>query len=122
MKTISVILVSAVALLHVWFMVLESFLWTKPLGLKTFSMTPEMAEATRVLAFNQGIYNLFLAAGLFFGLYTGDFKTQCFFLICIVIAGIAGGMTASKSILFVQALPALTALTAVVMFKLQEPS
>jgi putative membrane protein len=99
-----------VGLLHVWFMVLESFLWTKPLGLKTFGMTPQMAEATKVLAQNQGLYNGFLAAGCFWAACSGDPKLNYFFLICVIIAGVVGAFTASKNIIFVQALPALIAL------------
>lgn len=103
-------LVYLVGLLHVWFMVLESFLWTKPLGLKTFKMTPAAAEATKVLAQNQGLYNGFLAAGLFWAACTGDLKLNYFFLGCVIIAGIVGALTASKNIIFVQALPAAIAL------------
>ncbi len=102
--------VCLVGLLHVWFMVLESFLWTKPLGMKTFRMTPAAAEATKVLAQNQGLYNGFLAAGLFWAAYSGDPKLNYFFLGCVIIAGIVGALTASKNIIFVQALPALIAL------------
>lgn len=99
-----------VGILHVWFMVLESFLWTKPLGLKTFKMTKEQAEVTKTLAQNQGLYNGFLAAGLFWGLIINDLKICIFFLVCVVIAGIVGAMTANKKILYIQALPALIAL------------
>jgi putative membrane protein len=111
----SQILIVLVALLHLYFLVLEMFLWTKPLGLKTFSMTPEFAAASRVLAANQGLYNGFLAAGLLWGLYLGDAGKPIvvFFLGCVVLAGIFGAITVSRRILFVQALPAIVALALV---------
>lgn len=108
-------LVFLVGILHTWFMVLESFLWTKPLGLKTFGMTPAVAESTKVLAQNQGLYNGFLAAGLFWAAVTGDLKLNIFFLGCVIVAGVVGAITANKNILFVQAVPALLALIAVIM-------
>ncbi len=98
------------ALLHVNFMILEMILWTKPFGLKTFKQTAEKAEITKVLAMNQGLYNGFLAAGLFWALYLGSSSIACFFLICIFIAGIFGAITASRTILYVQAIPSLLAL------------
>ena len=106
-------MVVLVALLHVYFLVLEMFLWTRPLGLKTFRNSPEKAETTRVLAANQGLYNGFLAAGLLFGLYLGGeqgFLFKAFFLTCVLVAGMYGAATASRKILFVQALPAAIAL------------
>ena len=111
MKAFADIAVGAVALLHVCFLVLEMFLWDKPYGLKTFGMTPEKAAATKVLAMNQGLYNGFLVAGLVWGLALGPagFYIKSFFLACIVIAGIFGGLTASRKILWVQALPAAVA-------------
>lgn len=113
MKVSATVLVSIVGILHVWFLVLESFLWTSPIGLKTFGMKPEMAEATKVLAQNQGLYNGFLAAGLFWGAYSGELKINVFFLSCVIIAGIVGAITANKNILFVQTLPATIALIVV---------
>jgi putative membrane protein len=112
LKTIADIAVGLVALLHVYFLVLEMFLWDKPYGLKTFGMSAEKAAATKPLAMNQGLYNGFLAAGLAWGLTLGPagFSVKCFFLACIVAAGIFGGMTASRKILWVQALPAAVAL------------
>lgn len=107
---IKIIAVSIVGILHVWFMILESFFWTKPLGQKIFRLSPEKAEATKVLAFNQGFYNGFLAAGLFWGVISGDIRINIFFLSCVIVAGIVGGLTASRGILFVQALPAVIAL------------
>lgn len=104
-----------VALLHAWFLVLEMFLWTKPLGLKTFGNTKDAAEATKVLAANQGLYNGFLAAGLLWGAWLGDtgFGVQLFFLSCVVVAGVFGAVTASRKILYVQALPGLVGLVLV---------
>jgi putative membrane protein len=110
MGLLSNISIAIVSILHVLFMILESFLWTTPTGLKIFRMTPENAELTRVLALNQGLYNGFLAAGLFWALYTGEIKTKIFFLVCVFVAGIVGGMTAGKNIFFLQALPALISL------------
>ena len=108
------ILVALVAVLHVGFLVLEMFLWTTPVGLKTFNMTPEFASSTMVLAANQGLYNGFLAAGLIWGLVAKENATaiRVFFLGCVVVAGIFGAATAKPSILFVQALPAALGLLA----------
>ena len=107
------ILVVLVALLHVYFLVLEMFLWTRPLGLKTFRNTPEKAETTRVLAANQGLYNGFLAAGLLWALWTWQWKVVMFFLGCVVIAGLYGAYSVNKRIFFVQALPALIAIAVI---------
>ena len=107
-------LIAIVALLHVYFLILEMFLWTRPLGLKTFRNTQEKANDSAVLAANQGLYNGFLAAGLVWGLVQGvpafAFQIKIFFLICVIVAGIYGAVTVSRRILFVQALPALLAL------------
>ena len=111
------IVVALVALLHVGFLVLEMFLWDKPQGMKVFRLSPEQAAATRVLAANQGLYNGFLAAGLFWGLipsvHANDVKT--FFLCCIIIAGVYGAVTVSRRILMVQAVPAALGLALVLM-------
>ena len=105
------IAIGVVALLHVYFMIMEMFLWTKPTGLKAFGLTPEKAEASRVLAANQGLYNGFLAAGLGWSLVWHEGPhLALFFLSFVIIAGIYGGVTASRKILIVQALPALVAL------------
>lgn len=106
------LLIMLVAMLHVYFLVLEMFLWDKSLGLRTFRQTREAAMASKVLAANMGLYNGFLAAGLLWGLYLGDTGTQVkqFFLVCILIAGVFGGLTANRRILFLQALPAAFAL------------
>jgi putative membrane protein len=108
--------VAIVALLHLYFMVLEMFLWDQPAGLRAFRHTPQQAQASRVLAANQGLYNGFLAAGLAWGLLENDgTNVKLFFLTCALLAGIYGGFTASRKILFVQALPALIGLVLVLM-------
>jgi putative membrane protein len=109
------VLVALVALLHLYFLVLEMFLWDKPAGLRAFGHTPEAAAASKVLAANQGLYNGFLAAGLVWGLClgAGGTATKVFFLVCVAIAGLYGAATASRKILYVQALPALIALVLV---------
>ena len=107
-------LVVVVALLHVYFLILEMFLWTKPLGLKTFRNTQEKANDAAVLAANQGLYNGFLAAGLFWGLFhpapAVAFQIKVFFLLCVIVAGAYGAWSVSRRILFVQAGPAALAL------------
>lgn len=107
---IAVILVAA---LHLWFLVLEMFLWDRPFGRRTFGMTPERAAATRSLAMNQGLYNGFLAAGLLWGLFAGD-DVKIFFLACVIVAGVFGALTASRKILWLQAFPGLVALALVI--------
>lgn len=99
--------VALVALLHVYILVLEMFLWDKPAGRKAFGLTPEFAQSTKVLAANQGLYNGFLAAGLFWGLTLGQDGTgvKVFFLACVLVAGLYGAATASRKILFVQGVP-----------------
>jgi putative membrane protein len=109
---LATILVGLIALLHVWILVLEMFLWTHPYGLKTFRQSLASAEQTKVLAANQGLYNGFLAAGLAWGLCSGDGALKLFFVCCVLVAGIYGGLTAKRSILYIQALPALLALLA----------
>jgi len=104
--------IGVVAFLHLAFFVLESFLWTKPTGRRIFGLSAELAESTKSLALNQGLYNAFLAAGLIWSLCPGErtFGIKVFFLSCVVIAGIVGGLTAKRSILFIQALPGAVAL------------
>ena len=106
------IVIALVALLHLLFLVLEMFLWTRSLGRKIFRQTAEAAQASKVLAANQGLYKGFLAAGLVWGLCLGavGFEVKVFFLVCVVVAGVFGAATASRSILFVQALPAAVGL------------
>lgn len=102
------VLVALMALLHVYILVLEMFLWTTARGRKAFGTTPEFAEQSKVLAANQGLYNGFLAAGLVWGLAQGAAGdgTKLFFLGCILVAGVYGGLTATRKILFIQAIPA----------------
>lgn len=106
-----------IALLQSWIMVLEMFFWTRPLGKKTFRLTDEFAAASRVLAANQGLYNGFLAAGLFWGLWLGaaGVAVRLFFLGCVLVAGIFGAATVGKKILFVQGLPAALAMILVAL-------
>jgi putative membrane protein len=106
MAPIADIIIGAVALVHVWFLVLEMFFWRKPLGIRTFGMTQQTADASATLAANQGLYNGFLAAGLVWGLLSVSLPVKAFFLVCILTAGVFGGLTAKRSILYVQALPA----------------
>lgn len=105
--------IALVALLHVYFLVLEMFLWDKPYGRKVFRTTPEFAAAAKTLAANQGLYNGFLAAGLVWGLALGaeGLHVKLFFLACVIIAGVFGAATASRNILFVQAIPGIIALS-----------
>jgi len=112
MRLVADIAVLVVALLHIGFLVLEMFLWTKPFGRKTFGLSRELAEASKGLAANQGLYNGFLAAGLIWGVIEGEraFAIKVFFLGCVIVAGIFGAITAKRSILFVQAIPGLIAL------------
>jgi putative membrane protein len=111
------ILIGLVALIHVYIVYLEMFLWDKPQGMKAFGSTPEFAKASKVLAANQGLYNGFLAAGLIWGLWQGaaGFDFKAFFLACVIIAGLYGAATASRRILYVQALPAALALAALLL-------
>jgi putative membrane protein len=106
-----------VALLHIYFLVLEMFLWDKPPGLKAFGQSKEKAEATKVLAANQGLYNGFLAAGLLLGVVQGNSGAyfKLFFLSCVIVAGVYGALTASRKILFIQALPAFIGLILVIL-------
>ena len=113
----SLLLTVVVALLHIYFLVLEMFLWTKPAGRRVFRTTPEFAEASRVLAANQGLYNGFLAAGLLWGVSIGPSGSaiRLFFLGCVVIAGVYGAATVGRKILVVQALPAAIAIVLTVL-------
>ena len=107
-------LIVYVIIFHLWAMVLEMFLWTKPLGRKTFGLSKEDAESSKTLAANQGLYNGFLAAGLILSLIVASpdtaFTLKVFFLSCVSLAGLYGGITAKMAILFMQGLPALIAL------------
>lgn len=112
MSILAQIAVTLIAILHLGFLVLEMFLWDKPIGLRIFGQTKQQAAATKVLAVNQGLYNGFLAAGLLWGLSLGSagIEITIFFLCCVIIAGIFGAVTASRTILYVQAIPAAIAL------------
>ena len=111
---IASILIGLVVAIHCYIVVLEMFLWEKPAGRRAFGLTPEFAAQTRTLAANQGLYNGFLAAGLFYGLARGSAGLEflLFFLACVLLAGLYGGFTASRKILLIQALPAALALLA----------
>ncbi len=115
MTTAANIAIGFVAVLHGYFLVLEMFLWDKPFGRRIFKSTPEYAAATKTLAANQGLYNGFLAAGLVWGLALGadGLQVKVFFLACVIVAGVFGAATASRNILFVQALPGIIALALV---------
>ncbi|MCH9651970.1 MAG: DUF1304 domain-containing protein [Deltaproteobacteria bacterium] len=117
MTMLANVLVVLVALLHLYFLVLEMFLWTGRQGRRLHGFKPEMAQATAPLAANQGLYNGFLAAGLLWGLYLGSagFQIVIFFLICVLVAGIYGAWSVSKRIFYVQALPAALALALVLL-------
>jgi putative membrane protein len=106
-----------VALLHLGIMVLEIFFWNHPIGQKLFSMTAEAAQSSEVLAMNQGLYNSFLGFGLLWALISGNQSVKVFLLICITIAGIFGGLTATISVLYIQALPGFITLLLVIKAK-----
>ncbi len=114
MQIAQILIVALIALLHVYILVLEMFFWTKPLGLRAFGQKLEQAQASAVLAANQGLYNGFLAAGLIFGLLYPEplaaKHIQSFFLACILVAGLYGGFTANRRIIHIQAVPAAFAL------------
>ena len=114
MATIVQVLIGLVAFLHVFFFVLEAFLWNTPYGRKTFRLTPEFAKQSAVLAANQGVYNLFLAAGLVWALILGattiGWPITIFFLSCVIVAGIVGGITSNPRIFIIQGVPAIAAL------------
>lgn len=112
MALLANVVVGLIGLLHVYILVLEMFLWDKPAGLRAFGQTPQSAAATKVLAANQGLYNGFLAAGLFWGLSLGSagLSVKVFFLTCVLVAGLYGAATANRKILYIQAVPAATGL------------
>ncbi|MBX2808755.1 MAG: DUF1304 domain-containing protein [Cellvibrionaceae bacterium] len=116
MSILANIFTGLVALLHIYFLLLEMFLWDKPMGLRAFSQTRAQARATKIMAANQGLYNGFLAAGLIWGLLLGSEgrDIQLFFLACVLIAGVYGGISAHRKIIFVQALPAAIAILLVI--------
>lgn len=109
------ILTGVVALIHLYILVLEMFLWDKPQGMKAFGTTPASAAETKTLAANQGLYNGFLAAGLIWGIWLGEAgdPVKIFFLLCVAVAGVFGAVTVSRKILYVQTIPAVLAMVAV---------
>ena len=113
MPIFAALLAALVAVEHLWFLILEMFLYRKPTGLETFHITQQAADTCAVLAMNQGLYNGFLAAGLFWGLSLGHAGTgvKVFFLLCVLVAGVYGAATASRKILWIQAAPAALGLT-----------
>jgi len=117
MLMVATVLAALVALLHLYFLVLEMFFWTKPLGRKAFGLDKDFAEKSKALAANQGLYNGFLVAGLAYGLALGAAGAGrpwlVFFLGCVIVAGVYGAATVSRKILFVQAVPGALALAAV---------
>ncbi len=113
MSLLSNVLVALVAALHAYFLVLQMFLWTTPTGRRVFGLDADFAQASKALAANQGLYNGFLAAGLMWGMATDQTQVKVFFLACVIVAGLYGAATVNKRILFVQAVPALVALGAV---------
>jgi putative membrane protein len=117
MLTVADFVVALVALIHMYILVLEMFLWDQPAGLRAFGQTKEAAASSKVLAANQGLYNGFLAAGLMWGLSLGTqgMGVKVFFLTCVLIAGLYGALTASRKILFVQAIPAAIGLALVLL-------
>ncbi|MGX5026049.1 DUF1304 domain-containing protein [Enterobacter asburiae] len=114
---LATVLIVVVALIHLYILVLEMFLWNTRTGHKAFNLSPEFARETRVLAANQGLYNGFLAAGLLWSLWLGEqgIHVGIFFLVCVLVAGLFGAATASRKILYVQAIPALAALLALLI-------
>ena len=115
MRTIALLLTGFVALSHIGIMVLEMFYWDHPVGRQIFNMTPEVSASSAILAANQGLYNGFLAAGLIWGLVAGRRDVKVFFLACVIVAGVYGGLTAKTTILYTQGAPALLALLAVLV-------
>ena len=110
MEIVATVAILVVAILHIVFLIMEMFLWTKPIGRRSFGLTREMAEATASLAKNQGLYNGFLAAGLIWAAVSDSWPLQLFFLGCVIVAGVFGGLTVGKSILWIQAAPGAAAL------------
>jgi putative membrane protein len=115
MKLLTMVVLGFVALSHLGFLVIEMFFWDHPFGRKTFGMTPEVSASSAVLAANQGLYNGFLAAGMAWAIWSDRRDLKLFFLGCVVIAGVFGGLTAKISILFTQAVPAAIGLALVLL-------
>ena len=121
MRIVANVLCGLVVVAHLGFMILEMFFWDHPVGHRIFSMTPEVAASSAVLAMNQGLYNGFLAAGLAWGLWSRRADVKGFFLGCVIVAGVFGAVTAKPTILFTQALPAALALVAVFVAERRAP-
>ena len=121
MRIVANVLCGLVVVAHLGFMILEMFFWDHPVGHRIFSMTPEVAASSAVLAMNQGLYNGFLAAGLVWGLLSRRADVKYFFLGCVIVAGVFGAVTAKTTILFTQALPAALALVAVFLAERRAP-
>jgi putative membrane protein len=119
MEALINVFIALVALLHFWFLILEMFLWQKPIGLKTFHLSVDFAKASAPLAANQGLYNGFLSAGLIWSLFASNatlaIQLQVFFLSCVMVAGIYGAISVNKRILFIQALPAVVTLILIIV-------
>ena len=115
MTIVAAVLIGLVALIHVYIVVLEMFLWTTPRARAAFGTTPEFAEESKTLAANQGLYNGFLALALVWGLVASEFQLQLYGLVCVIIAGLYGAATANKRILFVQVVPGVLALVALLL-------
>jgi putative membrane protein len=118
MSILANIVVAIIALMHVWFLILEMLLWDKPTGRRAFGTSAEYAAQTKVLAANQGLYNGFLAAGLLWGLMLGGSEgthVKLFFLSCVLVAGLFGGFTATRKVLWIQGLPAVIGLALVLL-------
>lgn len=119
MAAIITALIIYVIVFHIWAMILEMFLWTKPIGRKTFGLSKELAESSKALAANQGLYNGFLSAGLILSFFVANPDTaltlQIFFLAAVSLAGLYGAFTAKMSILFMQGLPAMIALALILL-------
>jgi len=109
------ILTGVIAVIHIYILILEMFLWDKPQGIKAFGTTPAFAAESKTLAANQGLYNGFLAAGLIWGIWLGEAgdPIKIFFLLCVAVAGVFGAVTVGRKILFIQTIPAVVALVAV---------
>jgi putative membrane protein len=114
-QVIAGVLLALVALIHIYIVVLEMFLWTTPRGQKAFGFTPEYAQSTKALAANQGLYNGFLAAGLIYALVRQDFGASVLFTVFVIVAGVYGTFTASRKIFFVQVVPGVLALLFVLL-------
>jgi putative membrane protein len=110
LHTLANLLIALIALAHLGFLVLEMFYWDHPVGRRTFGLSPELSAASKTLAANQGLYNGFLVAGLVWALVSDQLQLKWFFLGCVLVAGLFGGLTAKRSILYIQALPAALAL------------